>query len=90
MCRTWFLYNYEIRQLAVSSTDYIVDTQLCKLRNIPRLYPIFTEFPNFMMSRLRVFYMYLYWFVETPSLVLALRVLCNNSTSSVAAVHMQA
>ena len=33
----------------MSSADYIrvVDTQLCKLRNMSRLYPIFTGFPNF-------------------------------------------
>ena len=37
--------------LAVSSTGYIVDTQLCKLRNMSRLYPTFTEFPKIMISR---------------------------------------
>ena len=35
----------------VSSTIYlVVDIQLCKLRNMSRLYPIFTEFPTFMIS----------------------------------------
>ena len=42
----------------MSSTDYVVDTQLYKLRKMSRLYPIVTEFPNLMISRSRVFCMF--------------------------------
>ena len=54
----FFLFIKLWNTSAVSSTDYIVDTQLCKLRNMSRMCPIFTEFPNFMIGRSRVFYMY--------------------------------
>ena len=46
----------------------VVDTQLCKLRNVSRLYSIFTEFRNFMISRSRVFYG-MYFLVKDITLI---------------------
>ena len=50
------ILSYKIRKYVICEFDYIVDTQLCKMRNMSRLYHIFTEFPSFMISRSRVFF----------------------------------
>ena len=41
---------YNIMKYVRCEFDYRVDTQLCKLHNMSRLNPIFTEFPNFMIK----------------------------------------
>ena len=55
--RWFYLFFYKMMKYVSCEfdCDYIVDTQLCKLRNMSRLYPVFTEFSNFMIKS-RSFY----------------------------------